>query len=216
MGFGDRSSFRFRRVSIFDAVFTLRLAAVLLVTSLAFLYRLGPTWGVPVVVLVVAGSALLARLDRRRPTCLSVRLDDVVVEDPRLRGGFLMADVYADRSSVAKLRRQLSRFDHIHLPPTRKKMPLACVLPGWRTRWFSEDAVLDLAADEVRGALSVVLRGSDVSIEVLVGSLPGRPSGPLAVRVESSEGAIESWDPLLRPTDTRFRSSAEHPVGVRV
>lgn len=199
--FGDRSLFAFRRVSVFDAQSTLRFGALVLGISITTLYLLGPAWGWFVVCLVVGGSFLLARLDRRRPSCISLRLDDVVVDAFQPRGGFLMADVYSDRSSVAKLRRRMHRFDHIYLPPTRRRIPLASLSTGWRAHWRSGDALLDLDAGEIPGALTVVLKGSDLSIELLVGALPDRPSAPLAVRVESSEGAVESWDPLLRPSE---------------
>jgi len=196
----DRSSFGFRRIVVFDAVATLRLAALMAVCAGFVLYFAGPAFGVPVLLSSVAGFYWLSRLDRSRPSCVSLRAGDIIVGDCRPAGGFLYADVHVGRSSVAKLGRRLGRSGHVFLPPMDRRLPLVGLRPGWRTRWESGAVVLELDPDEVVGAAYAVLKGSKLRVEVLVGGLPDGPSSPLAVRIESSEGVLESWDPLLRPS----------------
>lgn len=196
----DRSSFGFRRIVVFDAAATVRAAALMALAAVLALYWSGPRLGVPVLVCVIAGFYGLSRLDRSRPSCVSLRTWDVTVEDCVSADDFLFAEVHVGRSSVAKLGRRLGRFDHIYLPPMHRRLPIAGLRPGWRARWESVGIALDLTAGEVPGAARAVLKGSDIRVEILVGGLPDTPSGPLAVRLESSEGVLESWDPLLRPS----------------
>lgn len=196
----DRSSFGFYRIVVFDAAATMRAAVLMAFVAGLVLYLSGPRLGVPVLVGVVAGFYGLSRLDRSRPSCVSLRTWDVTVEGCVAADHFLFAEAHVGRSSVAKLGRRLGRFDHVYLPPMRRRLPVAGFRPGWQARWESVGVTLDLSAGEVPGAARAVLKGSSIRVEILVGGLPDAPSGPLAVRLESSEGVLESWDPLLRPS----------------
>jgi hypothetical protein len=199
----DRSSLEFLTAPVFDPVFTMRAGVGVLIGSLAGIWLLGPSAGLPLLLLSVAFFWFLHGLDSRRPSCVSLRLVGVRIEDTRVSPTGVVASLVASEGDVARLRRRRQRVAPALLAPAHRVLPLAGFGPGWECRWVDASGSVPLDPEEIPGAVQVALAGAGVCVEVIVGGLPSRPAAPVAVVLSSSEGSLQCWDRVL---STRPRS----------
>ncbi len=188
---------------MFDPVFTMRAGVGVLLGSLAGIWLLGPSAGLPLLLLSVAFFWFLHGLDSRRPSCVSLRLAGVQVESTRVSPTGVVASLMASEGDVARLRRRRQRVAPALLAPAHRMLPLAGFGPGWECRWVDAAGAVPLDPEEIPGAVQVALGGAGVCVEVIVGGLPSRPAAPVAVVLSSSEGSLQCWDRVL---STRPRS----------
>jgi hypothetical protein len=205
-GSGLRSSLRFPvRLRCFDPVATLRRAALLLGLIAFALYVLPSSVYVAAMALVVAvcGSMLLSRTDRRRFSCTSLRLLDCRLLDVEERRDGVFGVLLIDGGSVAGLRSRMRLVTAQEVTPGMRRLPLVVSGRGAVVRWQDgfNDVLLE-ERDEILGAIGVVARGDEPSLEVLYGSRTGESARVLAARFSSATGAVQSWDPqiLINPS----------------
>lgn len=199
MAVPEKSKFAFRRVEVFDPKFSIGLALVIAAACIA----LGAAGDFPLpfiaILVAVIGFWAINRSDTRRPSCVSVRLDASMIQDVDILDHKITAKVWVGSGSVARLGRALGRSAQLPLRPGLRELPILLVDHGSASAWVESGKLLHLNLDEVRGALSVVLSGSDLTLELLVGMLPGSRPTLLGTLLSSREGSIQSWSPGLRP-----------------
>jgi hypothetical protein len=199
----DRSSLAALVVPVFDPVSTMRAGVAVLCGSLLGIWAFGPAAGLPLLLISLGFFWFLHGLDSRRPSCVSLRLAGVRIEELRVSGSGVVAALVASEGDVARLRRRRRRVGLAVLAQARRVLPIAGFGPGWQCCWIDVAGSVELAADEVPGAVQVVLGGVGVCVEVLVGGLPAQPAAPIGVVLSSSEGSVQCWDTVLS-TPRRF------------
>jgi hypothetical protein len=208
----SRSSLRLPgRLRCFDPIRSSRHVVGVLVASLAIL-MLAPGRAAPALLALlvgIIGALVIARRDRQRPLCTSVLLRSCEVLSIHADYSIVRATLNARGGRVAFLRpgwglRRIaatgSGTRHVPVVLSRDSS-LICWQDGAVEVPLEEDA-------EILGALGIVLRGDDLQVEAIYGRLPDSPSQLLAVRVASSEGAVQSWNHglmLERPWASRRR-----------
>ena len=196
-----RSSMRVTgRLRCFDPVSSLWQCLAVLVSSVVLLFVL-PGSTLPTVAAVVAavlGATLIASRDRRRPMCTSLLLRGCEVLDVVWRDTSLQATVSARAGRVSQVRHGWRLWRSARVRPGTRNIPVVVLTRGAQVRWHDGPVEVPLEEDdEILGALSVVTRGDNIQVEAIYGAFPSRRARPLAVRVASSEGAVQSWDPVL-------------------
>lgn len=194
------SSFNFRSVKVFDPLKVLQIGVPVLTLAIYGSIWLGG-W-VPLSLIPITGvfSIVLNSWSQRMPLCVSVRLHKPVVGDFYHGEGFIFGDVTVGYSVIGQLRSKLKLRKLEYAPGTTsgRKIPLVGVRGGWETRWNHGQVTLYLSEDEIPGALHAVAKGNNLSIEILIGTMRGENTNTMGVKVQSDEGSIESWSPVLR------------------
>lgn len=173
---------------------------------------LGPAWSVPLIVLSAASFWSIARSDSRKPTCVSLHLDKPVVSRVEVLDDKVVAEVFVSRGTVARLGRHLGRVAPASVQPGLRTVPILLASDRDAVSWVESGRLLRLDPDEFRGAVSSVLGGSDVSVEVLVGSPPGRRPRVLGTHLSSDTGSVQSWSSSLRPVLYRGEFVPNYPL----
>lgn len=193
------SSFNFRSVKVFDPLKVLQIGVPGLTLAMY-----GSIWlkgWVPfgLVLIAVIFSIVLNLWSRRMPMCVSVRLHKPTVGDLYHGEGFIFGDVTVGYSVIGQLRSKLKLRKLVYAPgyTVGRKIPLVGVRGGWETRWNHGQTTLYLSEDEIPGALHAVAKGTNLSIELLIGTRRGENTNTMGVKVQSDEGSIESWSPVL-------------------
>ena len=194
------SSFSFRSVKVFDPLKVLQIGIPLLTVAMYGSIWLGGWAALALVPVVAALSIAITMWARRMPLCVSVRLHEPTVGDLYHGEGFIFGDVTVGYSVVGQLRSKLKLRKLVYAPgyTGERKIPLIGVKGGWETRWSHGQTTLNLDQDELPGALHAVAKGTNLSIELLIGTMRGEDTNTMGVKVQSDAGSIESWSPVLR------------------
>lgn len=195
----NATGFMFRSIRVFDPVATMRRGALTAVLSVSLTWLLGPWVGTAALLAAFGVMWKISRSDASKLTCISLQINDPVLRAVNVSDTGIIAEVGFSDGSVARVDRTLRRHLQISATPGVRVLPLVYANGGSTAAWFDHGMVTKLSLDEVRGALSVVLGGADLRLEVLVGSMPSTPPRAVAVCVSSSEGALHSWDEALDP-----------------
>lgn len=189
----DRAAFSFRSVDVFDPRRTW-IAALAAVPLLTFLY-VSPDADWVVLVVLIAWFFLLAARDAKRQTGVLLRFKSCMVQDIEIDETAALAQIWVDAGDVSRIDRTLHRRAPSHLRPGSRVVPLVFGAPSGRTFWIEAGRPIELSAEELRGALSVVLGGKELSCELLVTARTGERPRPRAVVLTSTNGSLQSWDP---------------------
>lgn len=189
----------FRRIRVFDPAATMLRAAVAVPAVAAGTAFGGPVVGGGGLFVAVAWFMHLARRDREQPSAVSMRLDAIEIDEIVVADDGITAAVRVGQGSVGRLRYNLRRNGVIALRPGWRRLPLLIAGDDRRYTWVEHGRCVELSAAEALGAASVVLHGVELQLEVLIGGLPSEQPRPLAVGFTSSNGSIQSWDPVIDP-----------------
>lgn len=198
------------RLRCVDPLRSLLQAVLVMAVALGSLVAL-PGDVVPVVAaltITVVGASFIAVRDRRRPMCTSLLLRDCEVLDVVWADAILQATLTARGGRVSFLGSSWGLRRSRRARSGTRRVPVAVVSRSSQVRWQDGPVEVPLEEDdEILGALSVVTRGENVQVEAIYGTFPSRPAHLLAVRIASSEGAIQSWEPGLVQGPRRSRRS---------
>lgn len=187
-----RAKFSFKVIDVFDPARTWRSALMVLPLFSMALFSDAGAWAA--LGCSVAWFALLAFRDAKRRTGVLLRFKSCMVQDLEIDETAALAQVWVESGDVARLDRGLRRHSPSPLQPGSRVVPLLFGSPSGRTIWFESGRPIELSAEELRGALSVVLSGEDLTCELLVTGRSGEKPKPRGVLVSSSNGVLQSWD----------------------
>lgn len=189
----DRAAFSFRSVDVFDPRRTW-ISALAVVPLFALLY-ISPHAGWVVLAVSIAWFFFLAARDAKRQTGVLLRFKSCMLQDIEIDETAALAQIWVDAGDVARVDRTLRRRGPTRLRPGSRVVPLVFGAPSGRTFWIEAGRPIELSGEELRGALSVVLDGGELSCELLVTARTGERPRPRAVMLTSTNGSLQSWDP---------------------
>ncbi len=194
-----KSLFAFRRVEVFDPRFSLTLSSVVCGLCVLFSALLGPASTIVFLPAAVAVCWYVSRTDAHRLNCVSLYLENPVLTHLDVQDDKVTADLLISKGSVARLGRTLGRRAPLAVKPGRRNLPILLATPTAKAAWVESGKLLYLESKELRGALSTILTGDELTVEVLVGSRPDRPPTILGTYIHSSAGSVQTWLPPLHP-----------------
>jgi hypothetical protein len=112
---------------------------------------------------------------------------------------------------VARLGRNLSRVSPISVKPGLRTVPLLLASKSDSVSWVESGRLLRLDTEEFRGAVSSVLGGEGLALELIIGSRPSRRPTVLGTHLSSKTGSVQSWAPGLRPVLHRGEFVPNYP-----
>lgn len=189
----DRAAFLFRSVDVFDPRRTW-ISALAVVPLFTLLY-VSPHAGWVVLAASIAWFLHLAARDAKRQTGVLLRFKSCMLQDIEIDESAALAQIWVDAGDVARIDRSLHRRAPSRLQPGSRVVPLVFGAPTGRTFWIEEGRPIELSPEELRGALSVVLDGGELSCELLITARTGQRPRPSAVVLSSTNGSLQSWDP---------------------
>lgn len=200
----SRSMFFFNRVDIFDPVASLRSGVIVATIATILSALLGSPYAYVVLIVSVLSFYKISKIDQKRSACVSLHIQDPDLQSISIDDKEVAAELWVPSGTVARLNRNLRRVDPRPTTPGQRTLPLMLVKDSHNSAWVENNRATILSLEELRGALSVVLKGDDLQLELLYGSRTGTPPKVLGVCIKSTEGCLQTWDSSIQPKDSRL------------
>jgi hypothetical protein len=166
----------------------------------ATLLSLPDEWWPPALslILLLLTALFAARHVRSRRVCVQVSMSDFNLLDIAQSSGVLHAGVSAGSRHVSQLRPDMRLRRTIPMSSASGRVAVVLLRAGSLVRWQDGDVEVPLEEPaEILGAVAVVSRGESPTLEYVYSSDSRGMPQLMAVRLHSSAGAVQSWDPLL-------------------